>query len=115
MIIFGRARFNFSKVIFSSILCSIFLWHGVIKLSIWKGIQDYESNNYYSSINHLERAVSLYPKSIGKFHIMLGQMYYNQGDIKKSIEHAKIALVVNPNYKSTNQLYDLINSLQLDQ
>ena len=114
-IIFGRGRFNFSKIIFSSILCSIFLWHGVIKLSIWKGIQDYESNNYYSSINHLERAVNLYPKSIGKFHIMLGQMYYNQGDIKKSIEHAKIATAINPNYKSTNQLYDLINSLQLDQ
>ena len=42
-------------------------------------------------------------------------MYYNQGDIKKSIEHAKIALDINPNYKSTNQLYDLINSLQLNQ
>ena len=74
---------------------------------------EYESHKYNNSIIHLERAISLYFNPIGKFHVMLGKMYYELGDINKSIEHAKKAQLINPNHISTNQLIKLINHPKL--
>jgi polyferredoxin len=90
----------------------MFLWHGTIKFSIWQGFAQYEANNYVSSISHLERAVSLYPKSIGRFHLLLGEMYFEQGDRISSFYHAKIAKEINPDHQAPMQLINEIKRLK---
>ena len=112
-LIFKPYIYRYSRVIVTSLFCIFFLWHGIIKFSIWKGIQEYESHEYRSSIYHLERATSLYFNPIGRFHTMLGIMYYELGDIKKSIKHAKKAKSINPEHLSTEQLIKLINQPEL--
>ena len=113
--IFKVYIYRYHKIIITSILCVVFMWHGVIKYSIWRGIHGYESGEYRSSIDNLERAISLYLNPIGKFHTMLGVMYHELGEIDKSIEHALKAKEINPEHQSTRQLINLINHPELFQ
>jgi tetratricopeptide (TPR) repeat protein len=89
-----------------------FVWHGTIKFSIWQGLSQFETKNYASSIAHLERAVKLYPKSIGRFHLMLGEMYLIQGDKKSSLFHAQIAKRINPDHQGPKQFLEKIDALK---
>ena len=66
-----------------SLFAIIFLWHGVIKYSIWDGLHKYYTGNYKESIIALERAVTMYPKPIGKFHIFLAEMYIDKNNYKE--------------------------------
>ena len=104
---------NFSvwiKTIITFIILSFFLWHGIIKYSIWKGFSNYKNGNYQEAIINLERAISIYPKSIGKFHIMLSEMYLEQGNKEIALNHAQKAKLINPNHTSPDQLIKIINS-----
>ena len=87
-----------------------FTWHGLIKFSIWNGIRYYENQNYAKGISNLERATQFYPKKIGKFHIMLAEMYLNIDNTKEALNHANIAKNINPNHISSNQILDLIKN-----
>ena len=66
-----------------TLLVLIFAWHGVVKFSIWQGLDQFEKNKYPSAISHLERAIRMYPKPIGRFHILLGQMYIENGELER--------------------------------
>ena len=59
---------------------------------------------------NLERAVNLYPKKIGKFHIMLSEMYLDSNNFKDALEHAKIAERINPGHVAPKQLIEIIHS-----
>ena len=96
------------KPTLDTLIILLFLWHGTIKFSIWQGLTQFESGNYPVSINHLERAVNLYPKSIGRFHLLLGEMYLAQNDKSTSLKHAKIALKINPDHQGPVQLLEKI-------
>ena len=63
------------KYLLILLMILVFGWHGVVKFSIWQGLDQFEKKNYFSAISHLERAVKMYPKPIGRFHMILGQMY----------------------------------------
>ena len=69
--------------ILGALVILLFVWHGVIKFSIWKGLEQFENHMYSSAIPHLERAVKIYPKPIGHFHLILGQMYMENGEIEE--------------------------------
>ena len=88
----------------------LFIWHGSIKYSIWNGLRNYHSGNYHSSIINLERVVNLYPKKIGKFHIMLSEMYLDSNNFEDALEHAKIAKCINPEHVAPEQLIEIIRS-----
>jgi len=88
----------------------VFIWHGSIKYCIWNGLRHYHSGNYNSSILNLERVVNLYPKKIGKFHIMLSEMYLDSNNFKDALEHAKIAERINPEHLAPKQLIKIIHS-----
>ena len=70
----------------------------MVKFSIWRGLDQYNKNIYPSAIFHLERAVKMYPKPIGRFHLLLGQMYLENGETKKARYHALKAKNINPNH-----------------
>ena len=93
-----------------SILVLLFSWHGLIKFSIWNGFRNYELKNHSTSILNLERAISIYPKKIGKFHIMLSEMYLDINNVEKALIHAKAAKKINPNHNSPDQLINIINN-----
>ena len=103
-------KLNWIKPTLNTVIVFCFLWHGTIKFSIWQGLNQFETNNYTSSISHLERAVLLYPKSIGRFHLLLGEMYLSKGDKISSLEHAKIAEIINPDYDGPKQLLKQIHT-----
>ena len=103
-------NFRWLKPTLNSLIIFCFLWHGAIKFSISQGLTQFDSNNYISSIAHLERAVYLYPKPIGRFHLLLGEMYLAQGDKISSLKHAKIAKNINPNHEGPIQLFEHIGS-----
>ncbi len=92
----------------------VIAWHGVVKVSIWQGLEQYEINKYSSAISHLERAVKMYPKSIGRFHLILGQMYMENGEIEKARAHAIRAQNINPNHEAPVELLKKINVLDID-
>jgi polyferredoxin len=98
-----------ANFICSLIIVSVFTWHGSIKFSIWKGMESYKNNDYQKSISHLERAVKLYPKSIGKFHFLLAEMYMRDNQIIKAKNHALKALEINPDYEGPKNLLNLLN------
>ena len=93
-------------------LLIIFTWHGVVKLSIWKGLDQFEKKEYPSAISHLERAVNMYPKSIGRFHVLLGQMYIENGEIEKARAHTLRAQNINPHHEAPMELLKKINALE---
>jgi tetratricopeptide (TPR) repeat protein len=92
----------------------IISWHGVVKISIWQGLDKFEKNKYSSAISHLERAVKMYPKPIGRFHLILGQMYMENGEIEKARAHAIRAQNINPNHDAPVELLKGINVLEID-
>ena len=87
----------------------IFSWHGIIKYSIWNGIRGYKAGDYQSGIQNLERASYLYPKNIGKFHIMLSEMYIETNSTVNAIKHAKIANKINPTHSAPKELLKILN------
>ena len=88
------------------------MFHGFIKFSIWRGIENYEMNNYSSSIWHLERAIAIYPKPIGKFHVLLAQMYFDNNDFVNAEKHLLLAQKINPNHTSYKELFEKIKSIK---
>ena len=86
------------KYLLIFIIIFIFGWHGVVKFSIWNGLNQFENNNYSSAISNLERVVFMYPKPIGRFHLILGQMYMENGNIEKATNHALKAQNINPDH-----------------
>ena len=90
----------------------VIIWHGVVKISIWQGLEQYEKNKYSSAISHLERAVKMYPKPIGRFHLILGQMYMENEEIEKARAHAIRAQNINPNHDAPVALLKKINVLE---
>jgi len=46
----------------------------------------------------------MYPKPIGRFHMILGQMYFENGEIKKARNHAQKAQKINPNHDAPLEL-----------
>jgi len=104
-----KARHSKMNYLFGIFLTLIFTWHGIIKFSIWKGLEHFENNNYPSAISHLERVVVMYPKSIGRFHFLLGQMYLKNGEIEKAKNHSIKAQNINPNHKGPIELLNKIN------
>ncbi len=89
-------------------------WHGVVKVSIWQGLEQFEKNKYSLSISHLERAVKMYPKPIGRFHLILGQMYMENGEIEKARAHAIRAQNINPHHEAPVELLKKINVIEID-
>ncbi len=87
-------------------------WHGVVKISIWQGLEQYGKNKYSSAIAHLERAVKMYPKPIGRFHLILGQMYLENGEIEKARAHAIRVKNINPHHDAPVKLLQKINTLE---
>ena len=98
--------------LFATLLILIFAWHGVIKFSIWQGLDKFVKNKYSSAISHLERAVIMYPKSIGRFHVFLGQMYLENGDTVKAKGHALKAQNINPLHEAPKELLQKIDALE---
>ena len=98
--------------ILGALVILLFAWHGVIKFSIWKGLEQFENHMYSSAIPHLERAVKIYPKPIGHFHLILGQMYMENGEIEKARAHAIKAQNINPNHNAPVELLKKINILE---
>ena len=104
-----------NSIIRNLLIGMIFLvieWHGVVKVSIWQGLEQYENNKYSSAISHLERAVKMYPKSIGRFHLILGQMYLENGEIDKARDHAIRAQKINPHHEASVELLKKLNVLE---
>ena len=97
------------KNLIIGIIFIIIIWHGFIKFSIWQGINYYKNNQYESAIPHLERVVKIYPKSIGRFHVILGRIYLDKGDKKKALVHALQAIKINPTHNSSLDLLNDIN------
>ena len=51
----------------------------------------------------------MYPKSIGRFHVILGQMYLANGEIEKAKGHALKAQNINPDHDAPVELLKKIN------
>ena len=90
----------------------VIAWHGVVKFSIWQGLEQYEKNKYFSAISHLERAVKMYPKQIGRFHLILGQMYMEIGEVEKARVYAIRAQNINPQHDAPVELLKKLNALE---
>ncbi|MDP6852774.1 MAG: 4Fe-4S binding protein [Candidatus Marinimicrobia bacterium] len=103
----GRKYTKFKKPI-TALLLTVFIWHGVVKFSIWQGLQQYESNNYPSAISHLERVVKMYPKPIGRFHLILAEMYFESGEIDHAEKHALKSQTINPQHEGPKKLLEKI-------
>ena len=71
-----------------------------------------EKNKYSSAISHLERVVKIYPKPIGRFHLILGQMYLENGEIDKARDHAIRAQKINPHHEASVELLKKLNVLE---
>ena len=76
----------------------------IAKLLKMPYIKVYEVATFYTMYNFAP---------VGKYHILLGKMYYDIGNISKSINHAKKAKIINPDHLSTKQLINLINHPEL--
>ena len=53
--------------------------------------------------------VLIYPKPIGRFHLLLSEMYLDENNFKKAIKHALIAKKINPLHEAPGQLLNKIN------
>ena len=90
------------------LLLMIFAWHGIVKFSIWRGMDQFENHQYSSAIPHLKRAVTMYPKPIGRFHLILAEMYLDNGDFVNAKEHAIKAQKINPGHDGPRELLERI-------
>ena len=75
-------------------------------------VDKFEKNKYTSAISHLERAITMYPKPIGRFHIILAQMYLENDEIERARGHALKAQNINPHHEAPVALLKQINSLE---
>ena len=80
--------------------------------TIHQGLEQFEKNKYPSAISHLERAITMYPKPIGRFHVLLGQMYLANGEIEKAKDHALKAQNINPEHEAPTTLLGKINLIE---
>ena len=99
------------KVLLTTFLVIIFAWHGIVKFSIWQGLDKFEKKEFSSAISHLERGIAMYPKSIGRFHLILGEMYLENREIENARKHALKAKSINPEFEATKVLLQRINIL----
>jgi len=99
---------SYKKYLICFSIFILFSWHGLIKYSIWQGLQSYNEGNSKVSIQSLERVVNIYPKKISKFHILLSEMYIDLNDFNNALKHANIAIKINPNHTAAKQLLDII-------
>ncbi len=99
---------KYLRIFYTALISGFFIWHGTIKYSIYQGLKSVESGNNKKAITHLERVVNIYPQPMGKYHVMLGELYLTKGDIQKAIEHTEIASKINPHHNSPKQLLELI-------
>ena len=84
-------------------MIAIILWHGIIKFSIWRGLDHYDSQRHGPAISHLNRVVMMYPKPIGRFHMILSEMYLHEGNFIKAEKHALIGSKINPEHEGPKQ------------
>ncbi len=54
----------------------------------------------------------MYPKPIGRFHMILGQMYIENGELEKARTHALRAQNINPHHAAPMELLQQINTLE---
>jgi len=54
----------------------------------------------------------MYPKSIGRFHLILGQMYMENGEIEKARAHAIRAQNINSHHEAPVELLKKLNALE---
>ena len=113
-VVVKREKVRNSKLsyLLGTLLVLIFTWHGVVKLSIWQGLDQFEKKEYPSAISHLERAIKMYPKPIGRYHMILGQMYIENGELEKARVHALRAQNINPHHAAPMELLQQINTLE---
>ena len=78
---------------------------------MWLGLNHYEKNNYSSAIFYLERVVGMYPKSIGRFHVILSNMYLKNKELAMAKYHAEKALLINPDHQAPEMLLKEINNI----
>ena len=102
------------KYIVGTLILLVFAWHGVVKFSIWRGLDQFENHQYSSAIPHLERAVTMYPKPIGRFHLILAEMYLENGEIENAREHALKAQSINPEHEVPRVLLEKIKIKKMD-
>ena len=76
----------------------------MVKFSIWRVLDQYEIHEYSSAILNLERAVKMYPKPIGRFHLLLAEMYLENGENENAREHALKAQEINPEFDGPRKL-----------
>ena len=82
--------------------------YDIIVASAKELMKSAEKQNYSTAIFHMERVMKIYPKSIGRFHIILGEMYIIQRDFKNAKFHAYEAQIINPDHEATRKLIDKI-------
>jgi len=97
------------NLLIKSIMIAIFIWHGFIKYSIWQGLEHHGKHRHGKAIIHLNRVVMMYPKPIGRFHLLLSEMYLNENKIEKAEKHALIAKKINPQHEAPKQLLNKIH------
>ena len=54
----------------------------------------------------------MYPKPIGRFHLILGQMYMENGEIDKARTHTIRAQNINPRHEAPMELLEKMNALE---
>ena len=47
---------------------------------------------------------------MSKFHFMLGELYYTDGELEKAIKHTSKAIHFNPNHETPKKLIKLIEN-----
>ena len=52
----------------------------------------------------------MYPKPIGRFHILLSEMYFEAGEREQAKKHALRASEINPEHERPKELFDKIMS-----
>lgn len=100
------------KRIFTGCIIASFLFHGMIKFSIWQGVESFEQGKFQQGIPNLKRVVTWYPKPIGRFHLMLAEMYIAQGDSERALFHAQQAQDINPHHEGPDLLLQKIKELK---
>jgi len=102
---------KYLRNIYTVFITTIFIWHGVIKYSIYNGFENFNNGNNHSAIKHFERVIKIYPQKIGRYHILLSEMYLSINDIKNAKKHLNFALSINPDHIAPKQLKNLIDKL----
>lgn len=100
------------KRIVTGCMIAVFLFHGVIKFSMWQGVEYFEQGKYELGISHLKRVVSWYPKPIGRFHLMLAEMYVAQGNNESALFHAQRAQDINPDHEAPKLLLQKVKEVK---